>query len=259
MVKEYYNIKILIVDDNSIFINLLTRLFEELGIVNVQPALSALEGLKAYHDFNPDICFLDIELSKGKKNGGDLAMLIRKENSEIPIVFITSFFQESYYQYVKKSRPIGFMNKELSRLKLLQVLEMAAYQIEKRKKALPLLIADHDIQIHSSTHFTSGKVFFRVGNNYKPININLIDFFYAANKLTYAKVDSRSFPTSVQLKVLENELSPKFLRCHKKFLVNVDKIDNILLKEGKIKIKGELLTIGYTYRKKFLEHITIFK
>ena len=66
-------------------------------------------------------------------------------------------------------------------------------------------------------------------------------------------------PRSYNLKVLEDQLSPLFLRCHKKYLVNVNSIENIFTKESKIKIGGETLPIGYHYRKTFFDNLMMLK
>ncbi len=108
-------------------------------------------------------------------------------------------------------------------------------------------------------YFISSQLFLKIGDMYKAIDVESIDYFYADNKLTYARVGNRNFPTNVQLKVLACELGPKFLRSHKKYLINVDSIESILIKDGKIKIGKELLPIGYAYRKPFLEQIHLLK
>ena len=77
--------------------------------------------------------------------------------------------------------------------------------------------------------------------------------------MTFARVDKRNFPTSVQLKTLEDELFPKFLRIHKSYLVNVDFIDAINTRDDKVEVMGESLPIGYSHRKSFLEQLKLLK
>lgn len=259
------NVKFLVVDDNASFINLLTILLEEIGVKHLSRAHSAEEFLQKFYDEEPDICIIDIELSPGKKDGGDVAIKLREENFNVPIIFLTSYFQQDFYDYVKSVKPIGFMNKELSKLKLLQTVELAIDQLQQRSGTPSVAPKKRVRTTTPATTLTKTEgghikqIFFKVGDSYKPINVDDIDLFFADNKLTYAHVESRNYPTVVKLKVLTEELEPKFLRCHKKYLVNVDKIDSILLKEGKVKVGEELLPIGYAYRKAFLERINLLK
>lgn len=261
MDSQIPNLKFLTVDDNSYFLDLLTTLLQGMGAKHIRRASSAKEALQLFRKYQPDICLIDIELSPSKKDGGDLAFQIRKANSDVPIIFITSYFQQSFYDYVKPVKPVGFMNKDISELKLLQVIELAADIIEKNKgKSKKALTTPADASLLTTPHnFAIGHIFFKVGDVYKPIEVSDIDFFFADNKLTCARVNGRNYPTYVQLKVLTAELAPLFLRCHNKYLVNVNRIESIQLSEGNIKIGGQVLNIGYAYRKSFLNEINLLK
>ncbi|MBK9492126.1 MAG: LytTR family transcriptional regulator, partial [Haliscomenobacter sp.] len=94
---------------------------------------------------------------------------------------------------------------------------------------------------------------------YKHIAIDEIAFFYANGKMTFAKVNKRNFPTNVQLKTLEEELFPKFLRMHKTYLINVAFIESINLKKARVEIAEEHLPMGYAYRKEFIERLKLLK
>ncbi|MFK8165320.1 MAG: LytR/AlgR family response regulator transcription factor [Lewinella sp.] len=253
--------KILIVDDNLSFVSLLKTILKEIGFEQIRDAQTVVAGLKLFHDFQPDICLLDIQLSPGEKDGIVLANLIREAAPNTPLIFLTSYFQQDIYDAIIPLKPTGFMNKELSRLKIQQAIELARNQIESNKLESDTRSATEVASLpdKESSVLNGGQIFFKVGDAYKPIHITDIDFFYADNKLTYARSDGRNYPTYVQLKVLTDELAPTFLRCHKKYLVNVNRIDSILLKEGKVKIAGELFTIGYAYRKAFLKGINLLK
>lgn len=254
-------LKFLAVDDNTYFLSLLTILLQGMGAKHIRTASSAKEALQLFKEDQPDICLFDIELSPGKKDGGNLAFQIREADNNVPIIFMTSYFQQSFYDYIKLVKPVGFMNKDISQLKLLQVIELAADRIEKNKgksKKVSVTPADASL-LTTPSNFTKGHIFFKVGDVYKPIEVSDIDFFFADNKLTYARANGRSYPTYVQLKVLTDELVPSFLRCHNKYLVNVNRIESIQLTEGKVKIGGELIPIGYAFRKAFLNGINLLK
>lgn len=255
------NLTILAVDDNSYFLGLLTNLLKGMGVKHVRTASSAKEGLQLFKEDQPEICLIDIELSPGKKDGGDLAFQIRKADSNVPIVFITSYFQQEFYDYIKPVKPIGFMNKEISHLKLLQVIELAVDEIKKNqvKSEKSSTTPKYATLLNITHNFVKGHIFFKVGDVYKPIEISSIDFFFSENKLTYARANGRNYPTYVQLKILTDELAPNFLRCHNKYLVNVNRIESIQLAESKIKIGGQLLGIGYAHRKDFLQKINLLK
>lgn len=251
------NIKLLIVEDSVSFRSLLKLLLDELNIQQPIFADNARDALALFEQEQPHVCILDIDLGEGKPNGIELAEQIREADQEVPIIFLTSFFTEEFYFKARHVNPTNFMSKEISRFKLIQALDIAINQhIEFREKnearpqppAVPPLITDD-------------KAYFRVGDSFKGIDLCDISYFYSKDKLTYARVGRRNFPTNVQLKMIEQELYPLFLRTHKTYAVNRKHIKSLNIKEGNLIIeKGdETLPIGYAYRKHLLAELKILK
>ncbi|MGH1437249.1 MAG: LytR/AlgR family response regulator transcription factor [Lewinella sp.] len=264
METEFSSLTLLLVDDDPSYLQLLEILFKQLGVQKIIKATSYQSGIGQYQRFKPDLCFLDIDLKDGLKTGIDVARFIRKQNARIPIFFLTAHYQEDFYEQVKCIRPNGFMDKEVSRLKLRQAIELFFLQSDTHPISPPRKRPSSLVKLPSTIAKQQSKskaleIFFKIGDTYKAIKLEDIDYFYAENKFTYARVGNRNYPTNVQLKVLSQELNPRFLRCHKKYLINIGSIDSILTKEDKIKIGNELLPIGYAYRKLFLEQLRLMK
>ena len=107
---------------------------------------------------------------------------------------------------------------------------------------------------------TTQQLFFKVGDTYKAISVPEIAYFYADQKMSYAKIGGRSYPTSVQLKVLEDELHPwGFVRTHKSYVLNIKHIESFNLSEASILINGETLPIGYAFKKTFMNSLKLLK
>jgi DNA-binding LytR/AlgR family response regulator len=247
---------ILVVEDHQGFLTLLIMLLEDLGIKHIQSALNYESGWDTFQKKTPDICIVDIDLGKNQKNGIELAERIREKDPFIPIIFLTANYTEKYYELSKHIRPSCFMNKELSLLKLYQAIDLAllSRSINPSTEKMGSITPPHEIPF-----LNQSCIFFKVGDFYKNIPIDEIAFFYAQGKMTYAKVEKRNLPTNVQLKILEKELHPKFIRIHKTYLVNIKYIDTIHLKEDKVEIIGEQLPIGLSYRKDFLDQLKLLK
>ncbi len=244
----------LIVDDNPGFLRLLCLLLTEIGLDHIYQATSTQEGLELFLNQDIDLCILDIDLGDTTYNGIDLAEKIRIRDTQIPIIFITSHFTEAYYHKCRHTLPSSFMNKELSRFKLVQAVDLALLHTsinpsptpDKTETPSPPLISEHSY-------------FFKIGDSFKAFELEEIAFFFAKDKLTFARVKNRNYPTNVHLKTLEEELHPNFLRIHKSYLVNRERIKMIKTKEGKVQIGQELLPIGYAYRKNFFNNLRMFK
>lgn len=249
-------IQILIVEDNPSFLHLLEILLAQIDVAKYRFATSYDTAIQQYHVEEPDLCILDIELDHPEKDGIKLAEYLREKNPLMPIIFLTSHYDEAHYQKALHTRPSGFISKELSRFKLMIAIDSALLAYEKirenARSAQPEL--EDKPLIISNNHF-----FFKIGDLYKSIPVKEIKYFYADNKLTYARVANRNFPTNVQLKVLEDEFQGYFVRIHKTYLVNIDFIESIHPKEGSITIGGESLPIGYAYRKPFMDRLKLLR
>jgi DNA-binding LytR/AlgR family response regulator len=252
------SLRIFVVEDHSGFAQLLHLMLEELGVTDIQIAKTYDEGLTLFRKQSPHIGLIDIDLGEDEKDGIALVEKIRETEANLPIIYLTANYTEDYYLRCRHTRPSSFMNKEISRLKLHQAIELAMLQLQSTetlaKPLTPFSPPPMQPPLISNSNF-----FFKVGDLYKNIAIQDIGFFYANEKMTFARVDKRNFPTNVQLKTLEDELFPKFLRIHKSYLVNVDFIDAINTRDDKVEVMGESLPIGYSHRKAFLEQLKLLK
>lgn len=252
-------INLLVVEDNEGFATLMRVMLEDLGSLNIQMAKTFDEAWQLFQNQPPSICLVDVDLSGGEKNGILLVEKIRQTHPDLPVIYLTSNYTEDCYEQCKHTRPSSFMNKELSRLKLYQAIDLALLQ-SKQGGGIPAATSISHSSPHALVpHLVNNQLFFKVGDLYKNIPVKEIGFFYANEKMTFARVDKRNFPTNVQLKTLEEELFPQFLRTHKSYLVNVDFINTINTKEDKIELLGEQLPIGYSHRKSFLEHLKLLR
>ena len=176
---------------------------------------------------------------------------IRETAPFLPVIYLTSNYTEDYYEQSRHTLPSGFMNKELSRFKLHQAIDLALMQ-----PMTPRAMAQKD---YVAPFLNQSNFFFKIGDIYKSIPLEKVEYFFSDQKLTYAKVEQRNFPTSVQLKTLEKDFAPIFLRIHKSYLVNVKMIESLNPGESTLVVGGQMLPIGYAYKKIFFEQLQLLK
>jgi len=249
------NTRILLVEADTGFASLIGSILHRMEITQLVIAPDFKSGWISFQNSPPDICLLDTGSVLNDSDGIDFARNISEADETVKFIFMTNDFTEENYQKAKIVHPVSFMNREVSFLKLKQAIERAVLEGNICTKILPS-------QVQSSGDFpqTRGnQFFFKIGDVYKAIPVNEVSFFYAENKMTYARIGRRNYPTNVQLKVLEQNLSPVFVRCHKKYLVNQAWITSINLKEDKIDLRGDLIPMGYAYRKDFLSRLILLK
>jgi DNA-binding LytR/AlgR family response regulator len=245
---------ILIVEDNQEFDFLLQSILQQIGFRNIHNAANYDEAMYAISKHVIDVFIIDIQL-ENSKNGVMIAEEIRSMEKNTPIIFITAYFTEENYEYARQTRPSCFLNKELSKLKLHQAIDLALLTQAEEKYSEPVGSKQVNAPLVSSSN-----LFFRIGDTYKAIPISDVAYFFADKKLSYAKIGNRSYPTSVQLKTLEDELpKEQFIRIHKSYIVNTKYIESILPGESTIILNGETLPIGSVYRKVFLAALKLLR
>jgi len=231
------DIKILIVEDEPIIADDLHFILEEMGYNSTTSVHTGEDAIKFLQNNDTDLVLLDINLA-GKVDGVQVAEYIQ-DNKEMPYIFLTSLSDDHTISRVKKTSPAGYMVKPIDEktLKVNIELALSQYQSTKSKK-----------REYSDVYYVKDKI------RMTKIQIDDIICLEASSNYTVLKTSSKKFVISQTLKrVLEN-LNPEiFVRIHKSYVVNVNKIDYI---EDSHVVIGEVkLGISRTYRELFLSRL----
>ena len=222
------------------------------GIVN-QPVFatnSTDDALEFFRSNSPDVCLIGISsTSLTNDEGFMLAKLIRDNDSEVVIIILSEIYSKHVYELISEVNPSSFLNKELSKLKLLSTIELAV-AANGSKKAVGRL---------SKEVLYKYDFFIKIGSSYKKVKLVDIDFFFTKEKSVYARISGRNFPLTSKLKELESEFSPLFCRVHKSYLVNISKVDKVNFKDDNLSIQNDVVPIGYVYRKKVYAEFRLLK
>ncbi|NJL74812.1 MAG: response regulator transcription factor [Saprospiraceae bacterium] len=246
-------LQVQLVEDDPNFAELIVKLLNSLGIKQVVVSSNYEDVVEAFKEQEIEFALLDVDLGKGKASGIDFARYIRKARPNLPIVYITSLFTEQTFRETRDTLPSSFLNKTMDQLSLYQAIDLAVLQYVNSTMTMTVSSSSQPLQI------TNQKVFFKVGNAFKGIDKKDVSYFYAKDKMTYAKVSGRNYPTNMALKDLEVYLQDDFIRIHKTYLVNKAYIDTINTQEHKLLIGDEPLPIGHAYEKSLMEELDFLK
>jgi len=116
--------KILIIDDETDFTDLVKLTLEETGQYEVMEANSAAEGLEAVSSFRPQLIFLDLMMPD--IDGAEAAGRLKEnpETREIPLVFLTGMYLKE--EAKDKGRMVGgypFLSKPVNVDELLECIQ----------------------------------------------------------------------------------------------------------------------------------------
>ena len=154
---EYEKLKhtprVLIVEDESIIAQDLSKLLNKFGYDVCGILSSGEEVLEKYFRLEPDLILMDIKL-KGNISGIETADEIRK-NNDIPIIYVTAYTDVDSLQKAKLTEPFAYIVKPFDEKSLHTAIEITIYkhQISKKLKQRTIELEEEkkksDLLIHN--------------------------------------------------------------------------------------------------------------
>lgn len=234
-------LKILIVEDSISFALELNALITKLGY-NIQKTVdNAEEALNIIKSNTPDLILLDIELN-GEMTGVDLSKKIA--HLKIPIIFITSSLNEEYYTEAKNAKTLAYLSKPISSFSLRASIETAINNTFYSKQ---------------DDFSKNGYLFIKKKHIYHKININSITHIKSGdNYCEVYTIENEIFLLREKISNILGKLIPidNFIRIHRQFIVQLNKIEFYDVKESHILIGSNYMPVSRTYKQeleKFLK------
>jgi len=116
---------IMVVDDEATITTQLEERLTSMGYEVVSSASSGQEAVQKAKDYKPALILMDIVMP-GKIDGIKAAELI-KEESDIPVVFLTAYGDDKFIQRAKKVEPMGYIIKPYHENELRAAVEIALF------------------------------------------------------------------------------------------------------------------------------------
>ncbi|SNS97175.1 two component transcriptional regulator, LytTR family [Ekhidna lutea] len=230
------SVSVLIVEDEPLIADDIALILERAGydIFGIQD--NADDVIRLLNQDKPDIALLDINI-EGEKDGIHLAHLINQKY-HIPFVFLTSYYDRNTLARAKATNPGGYVVKPYDEGDLIANIELT---LSKG---------------HAKNDIPSDKVFVRNQGQLQAVDPS--EILYAESEDNYTKIfiEDKKLVVSHTLKSVEEQLTPfAFIRIHKSYLVNFQKITSI--HEGYVFIEEIKIPIGRAYREDFLKRLAI--
>ena len=225
-------------DDNKAILDRLVKMLESLFIKHHFDAevsfasTDAISTMQYLENNNVHALFLDIDL-KSNISGLDLAEKVRKNNKQVYIVFTSAHLEYILKAYQYKT--FDFMPKPIT--------------IERLEDTILRMMDD----INSSDKKSH---FILVDNKNTIINEDSINFIKKDGMKLVFYTDSRTYETYSSFNKISGKLSPNFLRCHKSYIANINKITDISPTKNTIVFDNEnnlKCFIGPKYKNKIME------
>lgn len=230
-----------IVDDEPLAVSLLESYVNKVPFLKLTGKYSnALSAMKNIATERVDVLFLDIQMPE--VNGMDFAHTI---SDYTRVVFTTAFSEYAVEGYRVNAldyllKPFSFEEFVVAAKKALNWFEII------NQKSIPYTDKERE------------KVGIFVKSDYKYLHILYEDILYIEGLKDYVKIHTadnlKPILSLMSLKQLEEDLPfGNFIRVHRSYIINVDKISSI--NKNRVVIEKKQIPIGDTYKKQFMNLI----
>ncbi|KQS23776.1 LytTR family DNA-binding domain-containing protein [Dyadobacter sp. Leaf189] len=233
------------VDDEPLALGLVCAFIEKTPFLSLAGRYSsAVEALQVIHNQQIDLIFLDIQMPD--LTGIELARVIEKAGGRAPrIIFTTAFNQYALDGF--RVDALDYLLKPFNYEEFLRAASKAQAYADLLQKA-------------SSAGSVENKdeyLFLKV--EYQLVRISYDDIMYTEGLKDYVKVHLKSDPKPVlsltSLKALEEKLpASKFMRVHRSFIVNLDKISAVT--KNTIQIGSITIPVSDQYKENFNQFLS---
>lgn len=237
---------VLVVEDESIVSKDIQHSLKKLGYNVVGAANTGETAVNLALEHMPDIILMDIML-KGEMNGIEAAEAIRKETN-IPVIFLTAYADESTLAKAKVTQPYGYIIKPFKEIDIHTSIEMALY---KHKKETEILKERDLLYSLVENKEGGGRDIMFVKSNSRLVKLKTSDIYFIEALKDYVVINTLNTRYTVHstMKDIESKLPEvDFIRVHRSFIVRLDKIvaieqPNLILENDK-----KVIPIGGSYK-----------
>lgn len=232
------NLNCLIVDDEPLAVELLEAYVKRTPFLELKGAFTnAFDALALLEKETLDLLFLDIQMPE--LNGLELSRLV---GTQVKVIFTTAF--EQYAVEGFKVDALDYLLKPISYPEFLRAAHKALRWKEMAEAAFSLEVRE-----------IADALFVRSGNKF--VKVQLSHILYIEGMQDYVKIylDDNSQPvvTLNTMKDFEESLSFPFLRIHRSYIINFDKVT--MVERNRVFLGGTYVSVSDTYKEQFLEQI----
>lgn len=246
------SINVLIVEDTPAESTALVSVLEASNYNIVGVATTFKEALDLFYNNKIDIAIVDIFLH-GAPDGISFAETINAvPNAAKPFVFLTSSTDRKIFERAKLTQPFSYLLKPFNELEIQYAIEMA---VEKFYAQTDVFLGDDEDTIISADY-----LFIKKGKTLKKVHLSDIIYIEVEEKYCNIITEKEKFVILISLtKILKMLDTTVFCRTHRNYIVNTEKIIEIIPSDNLIIVSGNhKVTLSDTY-KDFIKKVRTLK
>ena len=228
-----------ICDDNINILDKLSKTLESIFIKNGFDAQIAIKtnNIDTLLDFvdstKTDVLILDINL-KSNKSGLDIAKAVREKNKDVYIIFTTAHLEYAMVAY--KVKTFDYIAKPITYDRLEDTIKRLFDDIN----GLP-------------------KKYIKIDSKNTLVDASEIMYIKRDGMKIVFKTESQDYDTYSSFNKIQFNLPSNFVRCHKSYIANINKIKDVEPVTNTITfVDGNCCEIGPKYKKSLMEVLNIY-
>lgn len=225
-------IKMLIIEDEiSESTDLLMKL-DALNVKDVHCVTNFNDSISEIKRKDYDLVFVDVFLS-GQERGTQIAELLA--NRDVPFVITTKHADLSYFDNIKRFKPIAYFQKPVDPLAL-------RYRVESLFKEMNDKKPDF--------------IFHRTGTSYKRFEMSSINYVEGEGNYVSVFTNDEKILLRQSLKSFLSKLdSSVFMQIHRKWVVKLSKVESYDSEDNIVSIGDMSLPVGRTFQSKLIKRL----
>ncbi|MFW0738368.1 MULTISPECIES: LytR/AlgR family response regulator transcription factor [unclassified Flavobacterium] len=244
------NIHVLIIEDTPEQSEALCKVLRQNNYNIVGVATNFTDALKLFYENTIDIIIIDVFLD-GKPEGITFAESINIiPNASKPFVFLTSSQDRQIFERAKLTKPFSFLLKPFNELEILYAIEMAVEKFYAQTNVFQ--------NEEQDTVISNDYLFIKKKNSLKKVALNDILYIDVEERYCNIITEKEKFVILISLTKISNLLDKnRFIKTHRNTIVNTNKIEEIILADNLIILKGDhKINLSDTY-KDFIKKMNI--
>lgn len=223
-------LKILVVEDEYITQKTISVYLNEIGYDVVGMAMNSDEAIEILESNEIEFALLDITI-QGEKNGIWLADYLQK-NYNIPHIFLTAYSDSNTIKKAISTNPSGYLIKPFQKAELFSAIEIAVLNFSKQQTATQ----------KTETDF----IFIKHNEVFEKVLLKEIEYIESQKNYLQIVTSSTTYRHRATITEFITRLPDNFIKTHKGFIVNIDKIKNY--NSNQICINNFKIPISKTYK-----------
>ena len=240
-------IKILLVEDDWIIAKEISYSLQDLGFEIAGTFDNGEEALKSIEELKPDIVLLDIHLV-GNMTGIDIGRHLKQDHN-IPFIFLTALADLDTIDKAKLVDPYAYLVKPVNTQSLYSTIEIALHNASRKKpELLPLPPLMENLSMDDG-------IFVKANRRLEKILLHDILWVEAHDIYAMIYTLTGKYLLNSSLKIIEEKFPTiKFIRVHRSYIINLDKVNAI--EENDLIINDHHIPVGKTYKENLMKRLS---